>query len=582
MRLASLAWRGLLARPLRTALAIAGVALGVAVVTATIIAGSSSQQALRSATADLLGNADLRLRAFADAGFQPRTLQALRALPEVNTAAPVSERRLLVSTVPGQDEQVFSLLVVGIDPEVDAQLRELRLIEGVSLSTNSPTDAFVPASWAARHGLGLGDELLLGGRREGMPPLRIVGLLPDSGFAALDGGDVLVMLRSTLDDAFEVPAPIRAIDLDLAVDDGDTAAAIERVTATLAEPFVIETADDAAARLASAQTSFVGLAFLFGLVALVVGAFLVGNTLAMMVGEWTRELGLLRAAGTTSRQVLGIVLRQALAIGLVGSVAGVLIGVVLAAAMIGFLSATRAVLVAGLPLPPMGLGAAFAVGLRGDPRRRAGSRDTRRGPQPARCPAPVAPRRPRSHRAASPGDHRRAGRGGSRRPGGGGRRRQCADRSAVARARPPDRRCRRGSVRPRAPGPGHRASLRMVLRRPGHARAGQSGARPRTDRPHGRSDDDRAGRDRGARHRCGVGSCRHGALGRLDPAGRQRHSHRTAARRRDLPADIRGDARAHGRQPRARARRPSGPPTAGRSRPRSRASIRTCSRTTAR
>ncbi len=363
MRLASLAWRGLLARPLRTALAIAGVALGVAVVTATIIAGSSSQQALRSATADLLGNADLRLRAFADAGFQPRTLQALRALPEVNTAAPVSERRLLVSTVPGQDEQVFSLLVVGIDPEVDAQLRELRLIEGVSLSTNSPTDAFVPASWAARHGLGLGDELLLGGRREGMPPLRIVGLLPDSGFAALDGGDVLVMLRSTLDDAFEVPAPIRAIDLDLAVDDGDTAAAIERVTATLAEPFVIETADDAAARLASAQTSFVGLAFLFGLVALVVGAFLVGNTLAMMVGEWTRELGLLRAAGTTSRQVLGIVLRQALAIGLVGSVTGVLIGVILAAAMVGFLSATRAVLVAGLPLPPMGLGAAFAVGL---------------------------------------------------------------------------------------------------------------------------------------------------------------------------------------------------------------------------
>ena len=51
-------------------------------------------------------------------------------------------------------------------------------------------------------------------------------------------------------------------------------------------------------------------------------AFLVGNTLAMTVGERTRELGLLRAAGTTSRQVLGIVLRQALAIGVAGSLAG--------------------------------------------------------------------------------------------------------------------------------------------------------------------------------------------------------------------------------------------------------------------
>lgn len=363
MRLASLAWRGLLARPLRTSLAIAGVALGVAVVTATIIAGSSSQQALRSATADLLGNADLRLRAFADAGFQPRTLQAIRALPEVATAAPVSERRLLVSTVPGEDEQVFSLLAVGIDPEADAAVREPRLVEGVGLSATSPTDALVPASWGARHGLGLGDELLLGGRREGLPPLRIVGLLPDTGLAALEGGDVLVMLRSTLDDAFEIPAPIRAIDLELAADAGDPEGAIERVTATLAEPFVVETADDAAARLASAQTSFVGVAFLFGLVALVVGSFLVGNTLAMMVGERTRELGLLRAAGTTSRQVLGIVARQALAIGLIGSSAGIVAGIALAAAMIGFLSSTRAVLVSGLPLPPIGLLLAFVGGL---------------------------------------------------------------------------------------------------------------------------------------------------------------------------------------------------------------------------
>ena len=363
MRLASLAWRGLLARPLRTALAVSGVALGVAVVTATIIAGSSSQQALRSATADLLGQADVRLRAFADAGFQPRTLQALRALPDVVTAAPVSERQLLVSTAPGEDERVFTLLVVGIDPETDAAIRQPQLIEGVPLSENSPTDALVPASWAARQGLGLGDELLLGGRRQGMPPLRIIGLMPDRGIAALAGGDVLVMSRATLDDAFEVPAPIRSIDLELAGDEDGRGAALERVTGSLAEPFVVESADEAAERLASAQASFVGVAALFGLVSLVVGAFMVGNTLAMMVGERTRELGLLRAAGTTSRQVLGIVLRQAVAIGVVGSVAGLLGGIALAAAMIAFLSSTRAVLVSGLPLPPAGLAAAFVLGL---------------------------------------------------------------------------------------------------------------------------------------------------------------------------------------------------------------------------
>src|SRR5688500_7615329 len=309
MRLATIAWRGLLARPLRTALAVIGVALGVAVVAATIITSSASDAALRSATADLLGNADVRLRAFAETGFTPRTVQSLRAIPEVIAAAPVSERRLIVHTDPGEDEKVFSLLVVGIDPDIDARVRQPRLTAGVALSTDSATDALVPASWAARNGLELGERLRLDGRRQGVPPLRIVGLMADTGFAALERGDVLVISRTTLDESFEVPSPIRYVDLDLG--EGDISAALSRVTDGLDEPFIVETAADAAERFASAQASFASVAFLFGLVAMVVGGFLFGNTLAMTVGERPRELGLLRAAGTTSRQVLRLVLRQA-------------------------------------------------------------------------------------------------------------------------------------------------------------------------------------------------------------------------------------------------------------------------------
>jgi putative ABC transport system permease protein len=361
MRLASLAWRGLLARPLRTALAMAGVALGVAIVAATLIAGAASEQALRSATVDLLGNADVRLRAFDDAGFRPRTVQAVRALPGVETAAAVSERRLTVSTAPGEDEQVFTLLVYGIDPEVDQAIRDPHLVDGASLAADSPNDALVPASWAARHRLGVGDELLLGGRRLGQPPLRIVGLMADRGLAATEGGNVLVVSRATLDRAFEAAAPIRYLDLDFAAGDADATLAL--VAGVLREAYVVEGPGDAARRLASAQTSFVGVSLLLGLVALVVGAFLVANTLAMMVGERTRELGLLRAAGMTSRQVLGIVARQALAIGIVGAVAGIGLGILLASAMIGFLSATRSILIEGLPLPLAALAVAFGLGL---------------------------------------------------------------------------------------------------------------------------------------------------------------------------------------------------------------------------
>ena len=133
--------------------------------------------------------------------------------------------------------------------------------------------------------------------------------------------------------------------------------------AQLREAFVVETAADAEARLARAQTAFAPIAFLFGLVALVVGAFLVANTLAMTLSERMREIGLLRAAGTTGRQVIGLFLRQGLFFGVAGAVLGVMLGIGLAAVMVAFLRSTRAVLVDGLPISLPGLALAAALGM---------------------------------------------------------------------------------------------------------------------------------------------------------------------------------------------------------------------------
>jgi putative ABC transport system permease protein len=358
MRLAAIAWRGLRARPLRTALTVAGVALGVAVVAGTLIATNASDAAVRSAVAELLGRADVRVRAFADAGFTPRTVQALRAMPGVLAGAPVSERRLTVAAEP---DRVFQLLVLGVDPAAEPAIRDPNLVSGVGLAADSPTDAVVPASWAAANGIGLGDRLLLSGDLPEAPALRVVGLIGDTGFGALERGAVLVMGRDALDAAFGVPAPIRYVDLDVA--EGRMAEVEAGIEAGLREPFVLETEADASAGLGAAQAAFATVALPFGLVALVVGGFLVGNTLAMTVSERTREIGLLRAAGATTRQVRGLFLRQGLALGVLGSAVGLVLGVGVAAAMIGFLRSTRAVLVEGLPLDAISLAVAGALGV---------------------------------------------------------------------------------------------------------------------------------------------------------------------------------------------------------------------------
>jgi putative ABC transport system permease protein len=64
----------------------------------------------------------------------------------------------------------------------------------------------------------------------------------------------------------------------------------------------------------------------FGFVAIFVGAFTIFNTLSITVAQRSREFGLLRMVGAMRRQVLGSVLLEALAIGLLASLAGLAVG----------------------------------------------------------------------------------------------------------------------------------------------------------------------------------------------------------------------------------------------------------------
>jgi ABC-type antimicrobial peptide transport system permease subunit len=116
MRLTALAWRGLADRPLRTVLTLVGVALGAAIICATLIANQAATEAVAHASAELFGRASLRVRAFNDEGLTPRAVTLINRLPGVTAAAAVAQRRLTLTTLPGPDEQVFSLLAIGVDP----------------------------------------------------------------------------------------------------------------------------------------------------------------------------------------------------------------------------------------------------------------------------------------------------------------------------------------------------------------------------------------------------------------------------------------------------------------------------------
>lgn len=78
---------------------------------------------------------------------------------------------------------------------------------------------------------------------------------------------------------------------------------------------------------------------IFSVVALLVGAFLMFNTFAITVAQRTRETGLLRALGASRRQVLGSVLAEALVVGVLASVIGLGLGIVVAIGLKNLMSA---------------------------------------------------------------------------------------------------------------------------------------------------------------------------------------------------------------------------------------------------
>lgn len=88
------------------------------------------------------------------------------------------------------------------------------------------------------------------------------------------------------------------------------------------------------------QLSFFNIFLLvFAIISLFVGAFIIYNTFSITVAQRTRELGLMRALGASGRQVVGSVALEALVVGLLSSILGLLLGIAIVKPLEGLLSA---------------------------------------------------------------------------------------------------------------------------------------------------------------------------------------------------------------------------------------------------
>ena len=319
------------ARPGRTLLAIGGVALGVAVLLAVRVANYSAIEAFTRTLEMVAGKADIEVFAEGEAGMPPSIFPPFTRMNGIAAATPA----FMMRAHAGESRRGVRLM--GVDMARDSRVRpwySAELAPGQDPLTLFSTHggALMTPALANELGLKRGDRFPLYHSAQ-VDTLVLMGLLEGEDVSQARSRDLVVM---DLPRAWELNGNrkvIHRIDLILkpgiSVDD-----ALADLRLWLPSGVVAEASGwqrpQARKMLASFRLNLTALAF----VALLVAGFLVFQTVSTTALERRRSAGVLRSVGATRRFVRNLFLTEGAALGLVGGLLGIPLGLLFAKAAV--------------------------------------------------------------------------------------------------------------------------------------------------------------------------------------------------------------------------------------------------------
>jgi putative ABC transport system permease protein len=308
-------------------LAAVGIATGVALVFGVQVANTSITGSARQIVEGITGEATLQLSARDTTGFDAAVLSAVRRVPAVEHAAGVLEQRATIA----RGERRMTVDLVGVDGD-------LASLGGVAART------FELGGLALRRTLALpravGDALALPSPRTGTATPRVTlgvrGRTRDVGVSGVLGAESIGGLSGAM---------LAVVSLRHAQDLADLPNRISRVFVQ-AKPGREQEARSALLRLAGGRLSVTSVDHesqlleqatgpidqstgLFAAISAFVGLLFVFNAMLLTVPERRRFVADLRILGYRARQIVLILLSQAVALGLAASAVGVAVGYLL-------------------------------------------------------------------------------------------------------------------------------------------------------------------------------------------------------------------------------------------------------------
>lgn len=320
--------------PVQSLLLVLGIALGVAMMVAIDLTNSSAGRAFALSTDSIVGKATHQITA--EPGHLPTSLyRQLRTELGLTDIAPTVTGLVLL-----QEADELPLQMLGVDPFAEPPFRNYLGDGAGGLSFEAllslliePDTILLSKSLGERYNLAPGDRLTLvtGGEEKSV---TLVGLLQpsdDLSEQALDG--LILSDIGTAQEVLDMAGHISTIDLILP-EGADTQA----ITALLPSNARLQPAALRNETLNQMTAAFELNLSALSLLALIVGMFLIYNTISFSVVQRRPVLGSLRCLGVTRREIFGLVLTEALVLSAIGAVIGLGLGIILGRSLVGLVT----------------------------------------------------------------------------------------------------------------------------------------------------------------------------------------------------------------------------------------------------
>ncbi|MCU0707965.1 MAG: ABC transporter permease [Pirellula sp.] len=339
MPLSRLSLREMQQRPVRTLLTLLSILIGAGAIVATAVSSRSAQRAQMAMVEAVTGRASLEITAAAGAPMDAKGLTFLGDLPNIETISPLI-RRFSMMTVKNKENdpngkssgsRKFRVQLVGANLRQDQKVRGTRVIQGAEFESlnetepsDQPTSVWVDSGFADAAGVAVGDDVKLL-TKSGVQTVRIAGFT--------ESKDASSAIQSAV-----VIAPLRIVQrwtrsqgkvdvVQLVVEDENLVPEVQSAVEAQLPEGVYVRVPTLRSQVANESTTAIQLGLLIATIfSLILATFIIFNTFQMNVGERRRQLGILRALGTTRRQILWMILREAFLLGCIGSVLGCVAG----------------------------------------------------------------------------------------------------------------------------------------------------------------------------------------------------------------------------------------------------------------